>query len=451
MRKRHLSDNEVAALLRPSAGEVNEDHAAQLAHLNGCEQCSQRRDELSQLIHALAAAGVWDQSPIPAERGEEWLRRVLALVQQLREEATGLDAILDTTFTGAPANWKARLALLGNVHTYTMADRLVKRCEATFATNPAAAVVMASLAAEIADTLRIDAYPFDMVISVRARAYLESAFTLYYRGHMPEALRALDECDRLFRQLPVSEFQRARGSLVRAFIYRSMDRIPEAISLTGEAATVFAFYGDDERVTKARLAEAAMLIQQHRAAEALPICKSLEQRSALQATPDYGMVLHNLGNCYRDLQQFEKADEYLSLAIAEYEKHNATAEKTRSEWSRANTLVASGRISEALPLLRSTWDAFLRIGLDTDAALTALRLVEVLLATEQTSEVPAICRKLLDHFTRNNMLSRAVTALSFLREAVALEKATPALVRTVADFIRALPAHPTLAFVPPPL
>lgn len=48
------------------------------------------------------------------------------------------------------------------------------------------------------------------------------------------------------------------------------------------------------------------------------------------------------------------------------------------------------------------------------------------------------------------MTSRAVTALSFLREAVALGKATPSLVRHVHDFLRDVSSNPTRIFTPPP-
>jgi tetratricopeptide (TPR) repeat protein len=312
-------------------------------------------------------------------------------------------------------------------------------------------MITASLAVEIADALRIDSYPFDFVVNARAHAWFEYAFLLSYRGHYPEAIEAISRSESLFRQMPLTEFQLARVKLVRASIYRSIDRIAEAISLAEEAAATFAFYGDDGRVIKARMTQAAMLMQVGRVAEALPVCQSIEQNPALQKTAEYGFLLHNIGICYREIRSYDEADEYLSRAIVELQKHNAMAEKIRTEWSRAVTLVAKGRLHDAVPIYRQAWTAFAKIGLDTDAALTALELAEVLLANDEPEEVPIICRKLLDHFNRNNMMSRAVTALAFLREAVAMGKATPAHVRHVADFIRELAKHPALSYSPPPL
>jgi len=89
--------------------------------------------------------------------------------------------------------------------------------------------------------------------------------------------------------------------------------------------------------------------------------------------------------------------------------------------------------------------------MEADAALVGLEVAELLLILGQPDEVPLICRRLLDRFTRNSMTSRAVTALAYLREAASMGNATPALVRHVHDFIRDIPRHPMRPYAPPPL
>jgi tetratricopeptide (TPR) repeat protein len=452
MRKRHLSDDQIIEFLHdPAPADVTEERAANLSHFNGCTRCADRFNEYAQYVAALSRAAVWDKRAIPDITDAETLHRVAILVRQLHEEGAGVDNVLDKTLTGPPATWKARLALLGNIHTYSMVQALVARSETTFATNPVGATITASIAVEIADALRIDAYPFDFVINARAHAWFEHSFLLSYRGHFPEALAAIDKSEALFRQMPITEFQLARVKLVRASIYRSTDRISEAITLAGEAAATFATYGDDDRLIKARMTQAAMLMQVGRVAEALTVCQSIEQNATFQQSAEYGFLLHNVAICHRGMGRYDEAEDYLSRASSELQKHSMTAERIRTEWSRAVTMVARGRFHDAIPLFRQAWTAFAKIGLDTDAALTALELAEVLLANNQPEEVPIICRKLLDHFNRNNMMSRAVTALAFLREAVAMGKATPVHIRHVADFIRELAKQPALTYTPPPL
>ena len=75
---------------------------------------------------------------------------------------------------------------------------------------------------------------------------------------------------------------------------------------------------------------------------------------------------------------------------------------------------------------------------------------EALLVTGQPDEVPVICRDVISLFTRTGMASRALTALSFLREAVAIGQATPSLVRHVHTFLRELPKEQPRLFAPPP-
>ena len=116
-------------------------------------------------------------------------------------------------------------------------------------------------------------------------------------------------------------------------------------------------------------------------------------------------------------------------------------EATRGRWNLGHTLLAAGRSQDAIPVLRQAWHEFEKLDLIADAALAALQLAEALLLTGNTSEVAAICRDLIARFTAAGMTSRAITALSFLREAVAIGQAPPSLVRHVHDFMRELPAE----------
>jgi 3-hydroxy-3-methylglutaryl CoA synthase len=107
-------------------------------------------------------------------------------------------------------------------------------------------------------------------------------------------------------------------------------------------------------------------------------------------------------------------------------------------------------VRDAVLVLRHAWRDFDKLDMTADAALAALQLAEAMVLLGDTSEVAAICRDLIARFTAAGMTSRAVTALSFLREAVAIGQATPSLVRHVYDFMRELPAERPRLFAPPP-
>ncbi|HVZ32771.1 MAG TPA: tetratricopeptide repeat protein, partial [Polyangiaceae bacterium] len=201
----------------------------------------------------------------------------------------------------------------------------------------------------------------------------------------------------------------------------------------------------------ARMTEAAMLHEQGSIADALTIWRSLEDEPTLRDDAARGMLLQNIGTAYAQLGHPDQARDYLTRAIDEHDKHGNSPERVRTRWSLGTALVASGALREALPVLRQAWREFDALQMTGSSALVALEVAEVLLVMGEPEDVPAICRTILDLFIRTGRTSRAITALSFLREAVALGKATPSLVQHVRDFIRDLPKNPARAFVPPPL
>ncbi len=450
LKRRHLSDSRIIDLLSTAdCADFDEKRTLDREHLAECTSCHERLEEYRRFTSILRLAEVWDQREITTGRRVPGVRRVTALMRRLHDEQIAAEEVVSSQLKGPSAEWRPKLALVGELHTMGMIDALLARGDTLLNSRPADALELTALVVEIADAMRIDAYPFDLVISARARAWRDHAFVLFYLGRFADALQAVGRAEQLFGQIPAHDFDLARVSIIRALVYRSTDRVIEAISLTREAASTFAAFGDRERYVKARLTEAAMLFHDGQIAKALDVWKSLENEAAIAGDVSSAMVLHNIGRCYRNLEQFDQAGEYFLRAIDRYQQFGATAEIIRTQWALGQIHVARSHFAEALPILREAWRRFDELHIEGDAALAALEVVEVLLVLEQPAEVPAICRALLDQFTRNGMTSRAATALAYLREAAAMGKATPALVRHVHDFIRDIPHHPARAYSPP--
>ena len=230
--------------------------------------------------------------------------------------------------------------------------------------------------------------------------------------------------------------------LVRALIYRNLDRMDEAAVLAREAANCFREYGDTRRYTIARMTQSAILQETGRQQEALGVWQELHSIHDLDASTRVAITL-DLGNCYRELGDADKAIEHISSAAAEYELLGEMVYAAKGRWALAATLVSAGRSGDAVPIFRTTWKLLENLGMEADAALVGLELAEALLMSGHADDVPAICRSLLDRFTRAGMTSRAINALAFLREAIAVGQAEPTLVRHVHDFLRRLPAEST--------
>jgi hypothetical protein len=119
----------------------------------------------------------------------------------------------------------------------------------------------------------------------------------------------------------------------------------------------------------------------------------------------------------------------LRRCAAEFERHGFLTERTRSRWKLGTALMVSGRIPEAIGVLRTAWREFAEMKLMVDAALAALDLAEALLANEEPEDVPRICHEVIEHLTTAGMAPRAIPALSLLREAAAMGRASRDLVR----------------------
>lgn len=418
------------------------------SHVSSCGECASEVGEHRDLIATLSDKDVWESAaPAPAPR--QFVVNVAAFAERVRLEDEQAIAHCDELLTGPPAWWRQRLRKMQGVYTGGMVKQLLERMRSYLESSPANALQVTALAIEIANTLDVSTYPGDYVIKLRAQALRDHAYVLSYMGRYPEALEYVERSRRLFAQVPLPEYDLARLALVQASILRCVDRADEAIVLAHQAAETFGRFGDKRRQMNARITEAGMIFEAGNIEDALAMWIELEQDPDLD---DLGRlhVSHNIGTAYAELRQPEKAADYLRRCIPVYEMFGMETDRARARWMLGHALVASGSTREAIPTLRQTWREFEQLDLIADAGLVALELAEAMLTIGQSEEVPAICRDLIAQFTRAGMTSRAITALSFLREAVALGHGSTSLVRHVHAFLRELPAEQPRLFAPPP-
>lgn len=416
------------------------------SHVAGCERCSQELGSHREIVEALQSDDVWNE---PAAAPRQFVVDVTEFADRAKAEDASASRVCDEVLSGPAAWWPQRMRQAGDILTAGMVRELLERMRGFLTTNPANALQVTALAIEISNALPVTEYPCDYVVKLRAQAYRDHAYVLSFMGRYPEALEYSDRSRRLFEQVPLPEYDLARLAQVRATILRGIDRVDEAVALAREAAETFRRFGDEARYANARVIEAAMVFERREYAAALETFRILEDHPALDTTTRIG-VIHNMAVCYREMGQLDKAAEQLSRCVTEYEMTGTVTERTRSRRALAQTLVKAGRYPDAIPVLRQTWREFEELDLIADGGLVALELAEALLLSGQAAEVPAICRNIVARFTRAGMTSRAITALSFLREAVALGQANPSLVRHVHDFLRELPAERPRLFATPP-
>jgi tetratricopeptide (TPR) repeat protein len=416
------------------------------SHVTACQQCSGEIGTHRELVAALQADEVWTD-PAPAPR--RFVVDVIEFSERVKSEDERAAAICDEILSGPASWWPQRLRQAEGAQTAGMVRQLLDRMRQLLGTSPANALQVTAMAIDIANALPLTDYPCDYAVKLRAQAYRDHAHVLSFMGRYPEALQVADRAKRLFDQVPLPEYDLARLAQVRALILRCIDRVDEALGLARDAAQTFLRFGDLARFANARVIEGAILFEKRDYPGALAVWLAVEDSDALDLTTRIGMI-HNVAICYRELGQLEEAAQRLAISVSEYEAMGVPVERTRSRRSLGQTLVCAHRYHDAIPVLRQSWREFEELDLIADAGLAALELAEALLLAGQAAEVPAICRDIVARFTRAGMTSRAITALSFLREAVALGQANPSLIRHVHDFLRELPAERPRLYAPPP-
>lgn len=417
------------------------------SHVSSCGECAAEVGEQRELITTLSDKDVWE--PTASDVPRHFFANVAAFAERIRHEDAEAVAICDDVLTGPAAWWPQRLRKAGDAYTAGVVKQLLERMIQTVESSPANALQMTSMAMGIANALDVSAYPCDYVIKLRAQALREHAQVLWLMGRYPEALDCVDRSRRLFLQTPLPEYDLARVAIVKSAILQNVDRTEEAAALAREAGDTFLRFGDRVRHVNARITEGSVMYNAGAVERALEIWRSVENDPGLNEVSAV-RIAHNIGLCLVDLGRPLEAIDHLVRCIADFEMLGLETERARSRWTLTHALVVAGKHEEAIPALRQTWREFEQLELIADAGLVALELAEVLLAIGQPEEVPAICRDVIAQFTRSGMGSPAVTALSFLREAVALGQASTSLIRHVHAFLRELPAEQPRLYAPPP-
>ncbi|HEX6639612.1 MAG TPA: hypothetical protein VF215_00795, partial [Thermoanaerobaculia bacterium] len=116
----------------------------------------------------------------------------------------------------------------------------------------------------------------------------------------------------------------------------------------------------------------------------------------------------------------------------------------------ARVVLHGGKLTEAIRRLRDVAAEFERCGMITNAALVGLDVSDALLALERPGEIVDLAQHLFSVFTKAGMLTGALTALAYLKEAAATNRLTKHDVAAIRTFLRRAERQPSLQFVPPP-
>lgn len=428
---------------------------AMAEHLLSCTSCQQTAASYEKFSKSLSNPLVWereDYSSMLSRSDQSRLQELLKYSQKLEREREEAGPMIEKILKVDSEGRKEFVNLSSDFWTAGVARELSDRAHATVETQPLIALQLAVLSVQISEKLSLSDYQAGTIYQLRGTAWKEYAQALRFLGRYLEALQALDTAESTFSRATISEFDLAVVAYVRATILRKLDRFSEALVLAQKAARIFAQFGHQKRLQHARLLEATIYFNTGELRSARDIW--LELIPAVKAESDVetlGHLLNNVGWCLVELGDYHGASSYLPQAISIFTDLGRKPLALSAQWGLGRLMISTQRYGDGIAKLHEVREEFEALQMHADAGVVALDIVEALLTNGRPDEGAVICRYLVERFQSCGMSTNAITAVSYLREALAAGKANPTLAKHVRNFVAEAPQHQELLFLPPPL
>jgi tetratricopeptide (TPR) repeat protein len=417
-------------------------------HVAACRRCRNLLEELKELEAALQSGEPFEAAEaLSRERDRPDSISSLAAAFAREEE---LAAQRLARIVGSPIMFRrANVAARAELHNGGAVRFLCAQSREFREKQPMHALALADAAVALCDRLPPERCPATMIAELRGGAWLERANALRFLGRFAEALDALDIAENAYARTPVSTFSLALVQYLRGVIFFETERLDEATRLARRAARIFRQFGEHERYLHAKIVEGGVLFHRNRFAEALALFTSLVgPAKELGDVPTIARLYGNIANCLLGLQRRSDACGYFAQALSLYEALGLETEKIRTRWSLGRLNVSAGKVADGIDRLREAKREFEALGLTNEAAQATLDIVEALLAGGDSSEAARLCAGLAESFVAAGMTGNSLTALGYLREAVALGRADRGLVEDVRAYLAGAPETTDRPFVP---
>jgi tetratricopeptide (TPR) repeat protein len=317
--------------------------------------------------------------------------------------------------------------------------------------EPLDALTLAEAAVAVAQALPRDAYPGKAVYELLGTAWKECANAQLLLGDFPGAVQSLDHAEAAYRKLPAPGLGLATVALVRASVFYQQQRLEEAAEFAGEAERGFAHLGDEERRMSAVYLRGGINYESKNFDAAMPLFRQLITYGEEVKNPLWiARGCYSLGNCHVDRGELGEASMHFHTALMLYREVGPAIERVCTDWGIARVLLQGGRFSEAIRRLRDVEAEFESRGMVTDAALVGLHMADAFLALRQYRQIVDLASRLFRVFMDAGMLTGALTAIAYVKDAAASETLTKEGIETVRKFLRRAERQPELLFVPPP-
>ena len=427
--------------------------AALEAHLAECPPCHRRLDDLRAIEALLADESSWPQAEDAAPPPS--LQVLSAAAARKRTEDAAADAllsgVLERFISGASGAFVwTDIASKPEYHTGGVVRKLAEAADQAQYSAPRRALILGETASAIVGMLSARLYSETEIAALRGLAWKQRANANRHLGRFTEALEALDRAERAYRALARPELDLASIEFIRATIYCEQGTYESAKQRADGSAAIFAQLGQTELYFRARQLQGWIAFEQRELGQAQLIFDTVFAHG--EATGNLTWIARGsqaLGNCYLERRDLTNATQYLHQSMVAFRELGIRSEEIRCRWSLALAVQRDGRYRMAIPRLRDVRDEFSALGAASDAALVTLDIMETFLLLGQPREVRRTAGNVVKLLKDAGMVSGALTAADYLKQAAASKGVTLSLIEYVRRYFRRVESQPELAFVPP--
>ncbi len=241
----------------------------------------------------------------------------------------------------------------------------------------------------------------------------------------------------------------ARLHDVEASLRTDQRRLGEALKLLDQLHRLYVRLGDTHLAGRALIKKGINSHYNGQPEEAVRLLRAgLEQvdtqRDLKLASVGQQALLDALAACGR----FREASKLLLASGLREAFAGEPLNLAKLRWLEGKIFAGLGKLARAEQVYHEVRTSFLRVGRNYESALAGLDLAGVWLRQEKSAQVRELAEELVRAFEEVGVRSEALKAVRFFREACRRERATPALVETVAVFLQRLEWQPQLQFAP---
>lgn len=423
------------------------------AHLAACAPCRERLAVIREEEQLFADAASWPDA-VPARPLPD-LRALSAARARDRREDARADALLTPVverFLAAASSkfvWND-VAARPEYHTGGVVRKLADAADRAQYSAPQQALFLAETAAAIVGMLSRTTYTDLEIAALRGLAWKQQANANRQLGRFNAALEALRRAERAYRELPRPELDLASVTFIRATVCFEQQSYELATQHAQQSAETFAQLRQTEPYFGARFLQGCIAFEQRQLGEAQSIFDSVLAHGETTGNESWlARASLALGICHSERRNLGIATQYFDRAMLASRHVGNLGDEIRSRWGLALVVQRYGRYRSAIPRLQAVREELVNYGAVCDAGLVTLDIMETFLLLGKPREVRRTAGDIVQLFKDAGMVTGALTAADYLKQAAAMNHVTASLLDYIRKYLRRVEVQPDLVFVPP--